>query len=110
MIVAIDRFDKRCWLIGNIAARGCIRMKLGFRRGSDSTWVPGQDALAPVVASAWSVLSHRRNGARCRLWTIWKRPDDIRAWFKAMLSPDGASCCDICDRHRTNYEVRAGRY
>ena len=37
-------------------------------------------------------------------------PDDIRAWFKAMRSPDGASCCDICDRHRTNYEVRAGRY
>jgi len=30
MIVAIDQFDKSCWLIGNIAARRQIRMKLAF--------------------------------------------------------------------------------
>ena len=30
MIVAIDQFDKSCWLIGNIAVRRQIRMKLAF--------------------------------------------------------------------------------
>jgi len=37
-------------------------------------------------------------------------PDDIRAWFKGVRSPDGVPCCDISDGHRTIYDVRAGRY
>ena len=37
-------------------------------------------------------------------------PDDIRAWFKGVRSLEGAPCCDISDGHRTNYDVRAGRY
>ena len=37
-------------------------------------------------------------------------PDDIRAWFKGVRSPTGVPCCDISDRHRTDYDVRAGAY
>jgi hypothetical protein len=37
-------------------------------------------------------------------------PDDIRAWFKGVRSPDGATCCDVSDGYRTIYGVRAGRY
>ena len=40
MIVAIDQFDKSCWLIGNIAARRQIRMKLAFHETATCTqWV-----------------------------------------------------------------------
>lgn len=37
-------------------------------------------------------------------------PDDIRAWFKSVVSPSGVPCCDISDGHRTSYEVRGGDY
>jgi len=37
-------------------------------------------------------------------------PDDIRAWFKGVLSPSGVPCCDISDGHRTAYDLRAGAY
>jgi hypothetical protein len=37
-------------------------------------------------------------------------PDDIRAWFKGVHSPNGVPCCDIADGHRTVYDVRAGSY
>jgi hypothetical protein len=37
-------------------------------------------------------------------------PDDIRAWFKGVHSPNGVPCCDISDGHRTEYDVRAGAY
>jgi hypothetical protein len=37
-------------------------------------------------------------------------PDDIRAWFKAVISPSGVPCCDISDGHRTDYETRDGAY
>jgi len=73
MIVAIDQFDKSCWLIGNIAARRQIRMKLAFHETAVTCtqWVAEtQDALAPVIASAWSVVSRGGNGARCRSRTV----------------------------------------
>ncbi|MDB5502107.1 MAG: hypothetical protein JWR89_2009 [Tardiphaga sp.] len=37
-------------------------------------------------------------------------PDDIKAWFKAVISPSGVPCCDISDGHRTDYETRDGAY
>jgi hypothetical protein len=37
-------------------------------------------------------------------------PDDVRAWFKAVIAPNGVPCCDISDGHRTDYEVRNGAY
>lgn len=37
-------------------------------------------------------------------------PDDVRAWFKAVIAPNGVPCCDITDGHRTDYEVRNGAY
>ncbi|HEY8337558.1 MAG TPA: hypothetical protein VIQ05_27495 [Tardiphaga sp.] len=37
-------------------------------------------------------------------------PDDVRAWFKAVIAPNGVPCCDITDGHRTDYEVREGAY
>lgn len=37
-------------------------------------------------------------------------PDDIRAWFKSVVSPNGVPCCDISDGHRTEYDVRNGAY
>lgn len=37
-------------------------------------------------------------------------PDDIRNWFKSVISPSGVPCCDISDGHRTIYEVRGGHY
>jgi hypothetical protein len=37
-------------------------------------------------------------------------PDDIRAWFKSVISPNGVPCCDISDGHRTEYEIRKGVY
>jgi hypothetical protein len=35
---------------------------------------------------------------------------DIRAWFKAVTSPNGVPCCDISDGHRTDYDFRQGAY
>ena len=58
MIVAIDQFDKSCWLIGNIAARRQIRLKLAFHETAVTCaqWVAEtQDALAPVIASAFAL-------------------------------------------------------
>ena len=37
-------------------------------------------------------------------------PEDIRAWFKGVVSPSGVPCCDISDGHRTSYEVRGDGY
>jgi hypothetical protein len=37
-------------------------------------------------------------------------PDDVRAWFKGVIAPNGVPCCDITDGHRTDYEVRDGAY
>ena len=37
-------------------------------------------------------------------------PEDIRAWFKSVVSPSGVPCCDISDGHRTSYEVRRDGY
>ncbi|CAN5153466.1 hypothetical protein BH11PSE4_BH11PSE4_05490 [soil metagenome] len=37
-------------------------------------------------------------------------PDDIRAWFKGVIAPNGVPCCDISDGHRTEYDVRNGAY
>ena len=114
MIVAIDQFDKSCWLIGNIAARRQIRMKLGFPRDRDVTCNNGSRRLRMrlrpsllLLGALFLVAGMARAVDRGQFENV---PDHIRAWFKAMRSPDGASCCDICDRHRTNYEVRAGRY
>jgi hypothetical protein len=37
-------------------------------------------------------------------------PDHIRKWFKSVRSPTGSFCCDISDGHRTEYDVREGKY
>jgi hypothetical protein len=37
-------------------------------------------------------------------------PDDIRAWFKGVVSPSGVPCCDIADGRRTSYDLRGGVY
>lgn len=37
-------------------------------------------------------------------------PEDIRAWFKSVIAPNGVPCCDISDGHRTEYEFRGGAY
>ena len=38
-------------------------------------------------------------------------PNDIRSWFKGVLSPRGVPCCDIADGHRTTWKGdEAGRY
>lgn len=37
-------------------------------------------------------------------------PNDIRAWFKGVRSPDGVPCRDISDGQRTIHDVRAGGY
>src|SRR6266550_2971028 len=37
-------------------------------------------------------------------------PDDIRAWFKGVRSPDGVPCGDISYGHRTEYELPAVAY
>lgn len=37
-------------------------------------------------------------------------PDHIRKWFKGVQTPNGESCCDISDGHRTSYDVRSGKY
>jgi hypothetical protein len=35
---------------------------------------------------------------------------DIRAWFKAVIAPNGVPCCDIADGHRTDYDFHEGAY
>jgi hypothetical protein len=35
---------------------------------------------------------------------------DVRAWFKAVMAPNGVPCCDIADGHRTDYDFREGAY
>ena len=37
-------------------------------------------------------------------------PPEIRAWFKSVKSHTGVPCCDIADGHRTDYDMREGRY
>src|SRR5215475_14741722 len=37
-------------------------------------------------------------------------PDHIRSWFKSVRSPHGVPCCDIADRHRTDYDMRPDGY
>ncbi len=37
-------------------------------------------------------------------------PDNIRNWFKSVVSPSGLPCCDIADGHRTDYDIRNGQY
>jgi hypothetical protein len=37
-------------------------------------------------------------------------PDNVRAWFKNVRSPNGIQCCDLADGHRTDYDIRADRY
>lgn len=37
-------------------------------------------------------------------------PDNVRAWFKDMMSPSGVPCCDIADGRRTEYDIRNGAY
>ena len=33
-------------------------------------------------------------------------PDDVRKWFKSVISPKGIPCCDVSDGHRTDYDMR----
>ena len=37
-------------------------------------------------------------------------PENIRNWFKSVVSPSGLPCCDIADGHRTEYDVRNNQY
>jgi hypothetical protein len=37
-------------------------------------------------------------------------PPDIRAWFKSVRSKNGIPCCDIADGHRTDFDMREGKY
>jgi hypothetical protein len=37
-------------------------------------------------------------------------PEEIRAWFKSVKSPQGIPCCDISDGHRTDYDMRDNHY
>ena len=37
-------------------------------------------------------------------------PDEIRAWFKGVMGPNGVPCCDVSDGHRTRYDMREGLY
>ncbi len=37
-------------------------------------------------------------------------PDNIRSWFKSVMSPKGVPCCDVADGHRTDYNMRADEY
>ncbi len=37
-------------------------------------------------------------------------PPDIRAWFKAVVAPNGVPCCDMAAGHRTEYDFRGGAY
>jgi len=36
--------------------------------------------------------------------------DNIRSWFKSVMSPKGVPCCDISDGHRTDYNMRGDEY
>ncbi|MEW6768081.1 MAG: hypothetical protein AB1342_08625 [Pseudomonadota bacterium] len=37
-------------------------------------------------------------------------PEHIRKWFKGVRNSAGSYCCDISDGHRTQYDVRCGKY
>jgi hypothetical protein len=37
-------------------------------------------------------------------------PDNVRAWFKSVRSPNGVPCCDVADGHRTDYDMREDGY
>lgn len=37
-------------------------------------------------------------------------PDEVRAWFKSVIAPNGVPCCDESDGHRTAYDMRDGSY
>jgi hypothetical protein len=34
----------------------------------------------------------------------------IADWFKSAKAPNGGSCCDLADRHRTRYEMRDNHF
>jgi hypothetical protein len=37
-------------------------------------------------------------------------PDDVRKWFKSVISPKGIPCCDVSDGYRTDYDMREGAF
>ena len=86
MIVAIDQFDKSCWLIGNIAARRQIRMKLLSTRPRRNLHTMGRGD------SECACANHCFRLERCFLAAGMARavdrgqfenvPDHVRAWFK----------------------------
>jgi hypothetical protein len=117
MIGAIDRVDKSCSQVGDIAVR-----KHHSPRASSG--------LQPSTSVSFHILAVRRSTMLLRALLLVigalifvsgtalavdrgqfeNVPDDIRAWFKGVLSPAGVPCCDISDGHRTEYDVRAGAY
>jgi hypothetical protein len=114
---AIDRVDKSCSPAGDIAVR---------KHHSPQA----SSGLGPGTSVSFHILAVRRFMMLLRALLLVigalnfvsgtalavdrgqfeNVPDDIRAWFKGVLSPAGVPCCDISDGHRTEYDVRAGAY
>ena len=116
MIVAINRVDKSCSAVGDIAVRKHLSPRewwpstrherilhiIGVRR-----FMMLLRALLLVFGALIFVSGTARAVDRGQFENV---PDDIRAWFKGVRSPAGVPCCDISDGHRTEYDVRAGAY
>jgi hypothetical protein len=116
MIVAIDRVDKSCSSMADIALRKhfAVRVERPPTRHQavlDSSVCGGSimrlRALLLVFGALILASGTVRGVDRGQFEDV---PDDIRAWFKGVRSPSGAVCCDISDGHRTIYDVREGSY
>jgi hypothetical protein len=101
-------------LMPNCATIASIRpprdRKIATRKNECST--DGEDPMrkrAPIVmVVCWMALTTAAEAVdRGQFDNV---PDNVRSWFKAMISPSGVPCCDIADGHRTEYDVRDGAY
>jgi hypothetical protein len=104
MIVAISRFDKSSW------PQTILRCESSFAR----SWIPTRRRrnlrtmgarrltmrLRPSVLLLGASIFAAGTARAVDRGQFENIPDDIRAWFKGVRSPDGVTCCDISDGHR----------
>jgi len=75
----------------------------------------GERRVGPFVLSAVVIglglatlyACHKVEGRELYPGQYAQVPKEIQEWYKSVRSPNGASCCDIADGHKTEFRVDA---